>query len=93
MRRMRCFRPMSRAPSPDPALGVVLRQLRESRGLTQESLAFRSGVSMSSLGRIELGRTSAAWATVVQLADALDVSMADLGAAIESWRERGELGG
>jgi transcriptional regulator with XRE-family HTH domain len=78
---------MSRAPSPDPALGAVMRQLRESRGLTQEALAFRSGVSISSLGRIELGRTSAAWATVVQLADALDMSMVDLGVAIESWRE------
>jgi transcriptional regulator with XRE-family HTH domain len=55
--------------------------------LTQEALAFRSGVSISSLGRIELGRTSAAWATVVQLADALDMSMVDLGVAIESWRE------
>jgi transcriptional regulator with XRE-family HTH domain len=64
-----------------------MRQLRESRGLTQEALAFRSGVSISSLGRIELGRTSAAWATVVQLADALDMSMVDLGVAIESWRE------
>ncbi len=83
---MRCFPSMSRAPSPDPALGPVLRQLRESRGLTQEALAFRSGVSISSLGRIELGRTSAAWATVVQLAHALGVSMADLGVAIDTKR-------
>jgi len=77
---------MSRAPAPDPALAAVLRQLRERRGLTQESLAFRSGMSISSLGRIELGRASAAWTTVVQLADALGVSMAELGAAVDEQR-------
>jgi transcriptional regulator with XRE-family HTH domain len=54
--------------------------------LTQEALVLRSGVSISSLGRIELGRTSAAWATVVELADALDVSMADLGTVIDTER-------
>lgn len=77
---------MSRAPAPDPVLGVVLRGLREERELTQEQLAFRSGVSLSSLGRIELGRTSAAWATIVQLAGALGVSMAELGAAVDEKR-------
>ena len=54
--------------------------------MTLETLAFRSGVSISSLGRIELGRSSAAWATVVQIADALGVSMADLGAAVDAER-------
>lgn len=77
---------MSRAPAPDPVLAAVLRRLREDRGLTMEALAFRSGVSIGSLGRIELGRSSAAWATVVQIADALGVSMADLGAAVDAER-------
>jgi transcriptional regulator with XRE-family HTH domain len=79
---------VSRAPAPDPVLAVVLKRLREERGLTQEALAFRSGVSMSSLGRIELGRTSAAWTTVCQLAEALDVSMGELGAAVDAERGR-----
>lgn len=78
------FPRMSRAPAPDPALAAVLRRLREDRGLTMEALAFKSGVSISSLGRIELGRSSAAWSTVRQIADALDVSMAELAAAVES---------
>ena len=77
---------MSRAPAPDPALAAVLRRLREDRGMTMEALAFRSGVSISSLGRIELGRSSAAWSTVRQIADALDVSMAELAAAVEAER-------
>ena len=78
------FLPMSRAPAPDPALAAVLRRLREDRGLTMESLAFKSGVSIGSLGRIERGRSSAAWSTIRQLADALDVSMAELGAAVDA---------
>lgn len=77
---------MSRAPAPDPALAVVLRRLREDRGMTLEALAFKSGVSIGSLGRIELGRSSAAWSTVRQIADALDVSLTELAAAVESER-------
>jgi transcriptional regulator with XRE-family HTH domain len=79
---------MSRAPAPDPILAAVLRRLREDRGLTLEALAFKSGVSISSLGRIELGRTSAAWATVVQVADALGISMGKLGAAVDAERRK-----
>lgn len=79
---------MSRAPAPDPVLAAVLRRLREDRGLTLEALAFKSGVSISSLGRIELARTSAAWATVVQVADALGVSMGKLGAAVDAERRK-----
>ena len=33
-----------------------------------------------------MGRTSAAWTTVVQLADALGVSMGELGAAVDAER-------
>lgn len=77
---------MSRAPAPDPALAVVLRRLREDRGMTLEALAFKSGVSIGSLGRIELGRSSAAWSTVRQIADALDVSLTELAAAVEAER-------
>jgi transcriptional regulator with XRE-family HTH domain len=77
---------MSRAPAPDPVLAAVLRRLREERGMTMEGLAFKSGVSIGSLGRIERGHSSAAWATIVQIADALEVSMAELGAAVDADR-------
>jgi transcriptional regulator with XRE-family HTH domain len=77
---------MSRAPAADPILAAVLRRLREDRGLTMETLAFKSGVSIGSLGRIERGRSSAAWSTVVLLADALGVSMAEIGAAVDAER-------
>jgi transcriptional regulator with XRE-family HTH domain len=77
---------MSRAPAPDPVLATVLRRLREDRGMTLEALAFKSGVSIGSLGRIERGHSSAAWSTVVQIAGALDVSLAELGEAVEAAR-------
>jgi transcriptional regulator with XRE-family HTH domain len=53
------------------------------RGATQEALAYRSGITTGSLARIELGQASPAWTTVCQIADALEVSMVELAAAVE----------
>jgi transcriptional regulator with XRE-family HTH domain len=75
--------PMPRPPAADPALAAVLKRLREDRGLSQETLAFYAGITAGSLGRIETAQSSPAWATVRQIATALGVSMADLGAIVE----------
>ncbi len=76
--------PMPRPPAADPALAAVLRRLREERGLSQEVLAYRAGITSGSLGRIELGQSSPAWATVRQIASALGVTMVDLSASVEN---------
>ena len=47
--------------------------MREERDESQETLARRSGISAGSLARIELGQASPAWATVRQIARALNV--------------------
>lgn len=52
--------------------------------MTLEALAFKSGVSLGALGRIENARASAAWSTVRKIAEALDVEMAKLGALIDT---------
>lgn len=39
-------------------LGVALRRLREERGLSQEALAFRAGVTKNQVQLIEAGRSS-----------------------------------
>lgn len=39
-------------------LGVALRRLREERGLSQEKLAFRAGVTKNQVQLIEAGRSS-----------------------------------
>jgi transcriptional regulator with XRE-family HTH domain len=70
--------------SADQALAVVLRQLREERGLSQEALAYSAGMTAGSYARIELGQASPAWVTVRSIAEALDVSLTDLAAAVEA---------
>jgi transcriptional regulator with XRE-family HTH domain len=75
-------------PSPDQpvdqALPAVLRRLRNARGLSQEATAQAAGIALNTYSRIERGQTSPAWPTVRALADALDVSMGELGAAIDA---------
>ncbi|HXD54706.1 MAG TPA: helix-turn-helix transcriptional regulator [Solirubrobacteraceae bacterium] len=68
---------------PDPALASVLRDLRERRGESQEALAYRAGMSGGTLARIELGQASPSWATVRDIAKALEVSLVDLAARVE----------
>ncbi len=71
-------------PAADPALAAVLRRLRAERGLSQESAAHQAGISYTTLAKIELGQSAPAWATMRALVDALGVSMAELGAAIDA---------
>lgn len=75
---------MPRTPVPDPALAAVIRRLREQRGLTQEQLAFGSGITTGSVVRIELGQSVPGWDTVRRLAKALDVSLVQLSEAVEA---------
>jgi transcriptional regulator with XRE-family HTH domain len=75
---------MARSSTPDPALAATLRRLREDRGITREALAFRTGITTGSLARIELGQSVPGWDTVRQLANALEITLADLGAAVEA---------
>lgn len=69
-------------------LGDVLRQLRNERGLSQESLAYQAGITKNQLQLIEAGRASGRkeevgpsnprMATLSGLADILGVTVADL---------------
>jgi transcriptional regulator with XRE-family HTH domain len=79
---------MPKRPGPDEALAATLREMREERDESQESLAYRSGISAGSLARIELGQASPGWATVRQIARALNVSMRELAAAVERMEAR-----
>jgi transcriptional regulator with XRE-family HTH domain len=69
--------------APDPALAVVLRRFRKRAGISQEDLAYESGVTISALSRIERGLSNPTWSSVRALARALDVEMDELGAAVE----------
>jgi DNA-binding XRE family transcriptional regulator len=72
---------MGRADEPQPALGSAIRQLREKRRLTQETLAHTAGITTGTLSLIERGQSNPAWGTVKAIARALNASVADLGQA------------
>lgn len=68
-------------PSPEDtaaALARNLRRLRAERALTLDELAKRAGVSRSMLIQIEQQRVNPTLATLVRLAQALDVGLAEL---------------
>lgn len=67
----------------DQGLAAALRELREERGLSREEVAFRAGISTGALARIELGQSSPAWVTVMQIARALGLSLAALDDAMD----------
>jgi transcriptional regulator with XRE-family HTH domain len=58
--------------------GATVRELRESRGWTQEQLAEHAGLNRSYVGEIERGSCNASIVTVDNLAHALRVPMARL---------------
>jgi transcriptional regulator with XRE-family HTH domain len=69
---------MGRGDKPQPALGSAIKQLRETRGVTQEDLAHDAGVTVGTLSLIERGKSNPAWGTVKGIAKALDVAMGEL---------------
>ena len=55
-----------------------IKALREQRGLSQEALAAKAGVSRGYLARLETGRHDPTVGTVEKLAKALRVKLTDL---------------
>lgn len=66
-------------------IGEVVQKLRQDKGLTQEELAVKSGVSYTSLVKIERGQVeNPTIKTLKKLADALEVSVDDILSMIEN---------
>ena len=55
-----------------------LKELRKAKGLTQAVLAKRAGVTLSYIGRLEIGRHDPQLSTLQKIAKALGVSLAEL---------------
>ncbi len=56
-----------------PKVGLLVRDWRRSRGLTQVELAEKASVSARHLSFVETGRTRASRGLIVRLAEALDI--------------------
>lgn len=59
-------------------LGVRIRQLRESKGMSQQDLANDSDIPKSQIGRIERAEVNTTVKTLVKIANALDVEPKEL---------------
>lgn len=59
-------------------VGRNFARLRKARGLTQEEVEARSGVSQQYLSSLERGRRNPTVITLYELARVLDVTVADL---------------
>lgn len=58
--------------------------MRAERGATQQRLAETAGITVAHLSKIERGLTNPTWGTVVALAGALKVTVADLATRSEA---------
>ena len=58
--------------------GERVKKLRLSRGLSQEKLAFKSGMHRTYLGGIERGERNPSLKNVATIAKALDVTLSQL---------------
>lgn len=74
-------------PKPDLTISLTIRALREERGVTRATLAYRAGITTGALARAELGYAAPSWDTVRRVAGALGLSLGDFVAVVES---RGE---
>ena len=59
-------------------LAKRIKHLRAERGLTQAALAKRGGLTLSYIGRLEIGRHDPQLSTLRKLAKALNVTVAEL---------------
>lgn len=60
------------------AIGVRIRRFRKAKGLTQQTLAERSNQEPSNISHIERGATKLGLPTIVNIANALGVTVDDL---------------
>ncbi len=60
------------------SFGLVLRQLRQNRGLSQEQLGFESGYHRTYISLLERGQKSPSLQTIFKLAEVLNVEPSEI---------------
>jgi len=75
---------------PEQAFGIVLRDLRQARSLSQEALALESGLDRTFVSLLERGLRQPSLTTILQLARSLGVAPDDLVAEVVAVLSQGE---
>lgn len=63
---------------PIKAFGLVVRQMRKARGLSQEALADEAHLDRTFISQLETGTKQASLTTIFRLASALRIDASDL---------------
>jgi transcriptional regulator with XRE-family HTH domain len=79
----------SKSTTPAEALGIAIKRLRVERELTQEAVAHAAEISVTTLAKIETGWYRSRIDTIIRLANALDISAAELVAECEEVLAKG----
>lgn len=69
---------------PIKAFGLVVKQMRKARGLSQESLADEAHLDRTFVSQLETGSKQASLTTIFRLAAALKVEASDLLRLVEA---------
>lgn len=75
---------------PEQAFGMVLRDLRQARSMSQETLALESELDRTFISLLERGLRQPSLTTILQLAGPLGVAPQELVAAVVTALSQGE---
>lgn len=67
----------------ETAFGQVIRDVRKAKKLSQEKLAFESGLDRTFISMLECGRKQPSLVTIFQLAKALQIPPSQIIASVE----------
>lgn len=67
------------------AFGDVLRRVRKEKGISQDKLAYTAGIERSYIGRLERGENIPSLTLIINIANTLGVSAAELVAHTEQF--------
>lgn len=59
-------------------IGLRIKELRESKNMTQQELAYRCNFEKSNMNRIEAGRSNLTIGTLLKICHALEVKLVDV---------------
>lgn len=71
-----------------PNIGALLRQFRQTSGLSQEALAAKAGFHRTYVGQLERGERQPTILSLTPLLDTLGVSWSEFGKALDESRGR-----